>query len=397
VDIVELEHALDETLPRPAAVGGVSGGVQGAATRWSEAVWNRAVSGGPLDLTSSERSRGLQLALHPVFVCGVHRSGTTLVRDLLDGHPALLVLPSEGTFFTNLEPSLRQLPQDQWLSFVGCEWLRRMANPIYQIPYWVLGRSSPTASPYVDFARSLLAWWSIIKDQFSGSVRAWPLLSVVLAYAHSTRALSQSSGVRFWVEKTPTNEQFLKELYSDFPTAKVVHVVRHPYSVYASQKRLYEIAAEPFDIRFTVMRDLSFSFQIAVSETSVRSSHSYLVLKYEQLATANEYETAALASFLDIEPHLSLTRTTVADQLSMSNSAFSQEGSAIGRVSRASSIGNHTLTSFERECITASLGDAPLQFGYRLDPVSIVRRMLLRTSLLINEQARRFRRSLSYI
>ena len=220
MDIFELERAFDQELPRPAAVGGVSERAPGAAIRWSEAVWTRAVCAGPLELTSSERSRGLELALHPVFVCGTHRSGTTLVRDLLDGHPALVVVPSEGTFFTNLEPRLRQLPPERWLAFVGCEWLRRMANPIYQMPYWILGRSSPTSSPYVDFARSLLAWWHTVKEQLSGSVKAWPLVSIVLAYAHCTRALSKTSAVRFWVEKTPTNEQFLGELYSDFPTAK---------------------------------------------------------------------------------------------------------------------------------------------------------------------------------
>ena len=92
-------------------------------------------------------ARGLDLAGRPVFVCGVHRSGTTLVRDLLDGHPALAVLPSEGSFYTTHRDHLSAADRSTWRHIMGCEWCRRLANPINQLPYWLTGRGTATYSP----------------------------------------------------------------------------------------------------------------------------------------------------------------------------------------------------------------------------------------------------------
>jgi len=48
-----------------------------------------------------ELNRTLGWLARPVFICGHHRTATTLMRQLLDGHPELLVLPSEGTYLTS--------------------------------------------------------------------------------------------------------------------------------------------------------------------------------------------------------------------------------------------------------------------------------------------------------
>ncbi|MDZ7690392.1 MAG: sulfotransferase [Balneolaceae bacterium] len=38
----------------------------------------------------------------PIFILGAHKSGTTLLRSIFDGHPALFVIPFESHFFQNL-------------------------------------------------------------------------------------------------------------------------------------------------------------------------------------------------------------------------------------------------------------------------------------------------------
>ena len=37
----------------------------------------------------------------PIFILGCTKSGTTLLRNLFDGHPQLFVVPSESHFFQN--------------------------------------------------------------------------------------------------------------------------------------------------------------------------------------------------------------------------------------------------------------------------------------------------------
>ena len=197
-------------------------------------------------LDPDDVERGLAVARRPVFICGAHRSGTTLVRDLLDGHPALCVLPSEGTFFTSLQAHLERRPPEDRQAFLGGEWLRRLANPINRPPYWLLGRSSCGVSPYVEFARVLGAWWSVVEERLGDRISAWPLVAVSLTYARATRGHATAVEPSRWVEKTPGNERFVRLLMREFPAAKIIHVVREPLAVLASRKRLEILATGSF-------------------------------------------------------------------------------------------------------------------------------------------------------
>jgi hypothetical protein len=333
--ISELESELARLLParrRPQA------DVLTAARRWSEAVWTAAAAAGPGELSAAESERGLALGARPVFVCGVHRSGTTLVRDLLDAHPSLAVLPSEGSF-----------RHDAGLAEVGREWVRRLANPINQPPYWLLGRSGPEGSPYVDFARLLAAWW--------GETRERPLVAVALAYA-SCRGLE---GVERWVEKTPGNERRLDRLCADFPAAKVVQVVRHPMAVLASRKRIEEIATGAFRCRRRVLKELVRSYEVAAAP---REGH--WVLRYEDLVADVEGTTDRLAAFLGIAPLPELRRPTVAGQPAFSNSSFASAGEAGLVRPAAADFHAEALTAAERRRLAARVGASAAGLGYRL-------------------------------
>lgn len=197
--VISAEDVLDAQLSAPRLEGSPSRALSSAARRWSERVWDSALEAGPLHLDASDIARGLRMIEAPIFICGAHRSGTTLLRNLLDDHPAISLLPSEGTFFTNLEPALRRQPLESWLPWMGMEWLRRLANPVNQAPYWLLGRTSEERSPYIDFARSLMTWWPIISTRL-GTLSSWPITAVALAYAQRTRALDETSNVVRWGE-----------------------------------------------------------------------------------------------------------------------------------------------------------------------------------------------------
>jgi hypothetical protein len=134
-DIRALEEAFDRELPVERRHATPGDALLAAGRRWSAAVWAAAERAGPAALAPDDVAWGRALAARPVFVVGVHRSGTTLLRDLLDGHPALSVLPAEGTWLTSLHPKIRRLPEAERLGAFGEEWLRRLANPVNQPPY----------------------------------------------------------------------------------------------------------------------------------------------------------------------------------------------------------------------------------------------------------------------
>src|SRR5690349_24564556 len=54
------------------------------AQRWSKLVWQRAMKLGPSPIAPSGIAASRRMATAPVYICGAPRSGTTLVRDLLE-------------------------------------------------------------------------------------------------------------------------------------------------------------------------------------------------------------------------------------------------------------------------------------------------------------------------
>ncbi len=378
--VIALECSLDTHFGHPRVSPESYRALPVAAARWSQAVWDAAVAEGPVRLGRAEVSRGLDVARQPIFICGTHRSGTTLVRDLLDDHPALAVLPSEGTFFTSSRRALRRRAPGRRLQLLGCEWVRRLANPIHQAPYWVLGRSSHDYSPYVYFARCLMAWWPIAGSRLGVTASSWPLAAVALAYAHCTHGLCDPPCNTQWAEKSPTNERFLGTLIAEFPRGRVIHVIRHPLAVLASRLREATNLGEPGVPLWRIARDLERSYRIAARQAHDASDPRYLLLRYEDLLTAPRAAVERLAGFLGIDCLPVLLSPTVAGLPAASNSSF-HEDAIPGRIEpQPAQLRIEGLGRAARERFSALLGDAAARVGYEIAPLPVWRRTVLRVA-----------------
>lgn len=353
------EEYLDQLLPKRRIAHSVPADLFLAAKRWSAKVWADAEREGPIVLADEEIEKGLKLIQSPVFICGVHRSGTTLVRDLLDAHSELVVLPSEGTYYTNLEAKLIKLSEKDRPALIGKEWLRRLANPINQEPYWLLGRSTVTVSPYVNFARYLMAWWR------EPGVDAQT--AVVLAYASVTDNLS----AKFWVDKTPTNERFLKRIWQEMPNSRIIHVIREPMATLASRKKM-----EPGVKLRVALADLKRSFQVATDRCAIKDDR-FLLVRYEQLCRDPQSFKDEIAAFLGIVASNSLNRPTVAGIPARANSSFNVRDDA-GRIFKPSHHKYKSLRSAEKRYISANIGHLAHKLGYTLVSVNLWKRLLLK-------------------
>lgn len=369
--IIDAENVLNNLLPTTRLQDSPPAPLLIAAKKWSELVWEMAEQSGPIPLSTKQISQRIDLVQHPVFICGVHRSGTTLVRNLLDNHPQLVVLPSEGTYYTNLEHKLRQLPPDEWAAYLGTEWLRRLANPINQQPYWLLGRTDNDTSPYVDFARYLLAWWQTL-PHIAGTT--WPHQAIILAYASVTNNLN----AKLWVDKTPTNERFIERIWEEFPSARIIHVVREPVATLTSRRVM-----EPAITLRLALKFLRISYQIATKE-SILNEDKFLLLKYERLCDNPEAVINELTDFLEIENSDALTNATVAGMFAKANSSFNGD-TASGTILKP---GQHrqkeVFTTNELRLITASVGNLANKLGYNMPGIALITKLFLRLKLLLS-------------
>ena len=334
------------------------------------AAWALAAAAGPLELGAEDVARGLALARRPVFICGVHRSGTTLVRDLLDWHPELSVLPAEGLFFTHLQRRIVGLEGARALELVGRTWLQRLADHSSQPPFWLLGRSSAENSPYVSFARALMAWWHVAERTMSSSVKSWPLVSAMLAYAYSMAGGRIADGQLRWAEKTPTNEQFIDQLLADFPESKIIHVIRDPTSVYESRKSMELQTFGTFGNKRSVLKDLVRTYRVALAHRDGSLGGRYLLTRYEDLINGQNTEIDRLAAFLQIQSLPILRRPTVAGIPVGSNSSF-EAGTPAGRILPVRThTPKHNLDRADEDLVGSAVGRLANRFGYDIPPVT---------------------------
>lgn len=355
--IVEAENELAKLLPERRLQKPPSTKLLLAALKWSDLVWQQAEKLGPISLTSTQIANGFAMRHRPVFICGVHRSGTTLVQNLLDGHPQLSVLPSEGTFYTNQEHKLKQLPHSQQARCLGTEWLRRMANPINQQPYWLLGRSDGASSLYVDFARYILAWWAVLPHSRHTQ---WPHLAIILAYATCTNNLT----ALYWVDKTPTNERFLQRIRTEFPGAKIVQVVRHPIKTLTSRKIM-----EPGITLRNALRYLKISYRVAIHEMPI-NRRNFFLLRYEELCDDPDKITKQLADFLNIDFGTTLQHATTAGMPTPANSSFIRDTPSGKILKPMVQVQEDIFTPADKKLIAACIGKEAQILGYAVDKVS---------------------------
>ncbi|MFI4868094.1 MAG: sulfotransferase family protein [Steroidobacterales bacterium] len=347
------------------------------ALAWSDRVWAAAETRGPCRIAPEDIERGVSLARRPVFICGVHRSGTTLIRDLLDSHPALSVLPAEGTLHSNRWSRIVG-PTDASLRAVACEWVRRLANHSNQPPFWLLGRSSSVDSPYVSFARALMAWWFIVERALGRDTRSWTLVAVALAYAYCNAGGRIAPAALRWVEKTPANERFINRLLAEFPDARIIHVIRDPMAVFNSRKIMELHTSAAFRNVRAVLRDLARTYRVAIACSDANLSDRYLLIRYEQLVNDQRVTISRLAAFLGIQPLPILWRPTIGGVLAGSNSSY-ESGEVKGRIlADDEHMPHRTLTGAEKLLVATVVGRSANRLGYGISAVSGLRATLRR-------------------
>jgi len=286
---------------------------------WANAVWAASEVIGPSVPSSDELDRGLGLAQQPVFICGAARSGTTLLRDLLDGHPQLVVIPNESGFYRTVERELAAMRSDRHCSFLGARWTGRLAA---RPPFWLLGSSTRKRSPYVSFAREYAGWWQVSERRKEAMITSWPLAAFALSYAQRLGAGRLPPDARKWVEKTPGNERCMARIWQDFPAAKVIQIVRRPEDVLASAKHMTPHRWTNRRKLTHILGEMAPSYRIAAHSRNILPEERYCLIKYEDLTADPAAVMALIARFLEIEFLPSLLQPTVAGRQALNNSSF---------------------------------------------------------------------------
>lgn len=238
-------------------------------------------------------------ALHPgiIFVTGASRSGTTMLSRIFANHSTILGLNELHYFGDLCDVGRGRAPlSSAELSQMAAVTLARQARTIWG--------SGPTAE---ERSRAEAICATLPPEERNG----FGLYAAVLA------ALCREAGKPTACEQTPRNIYYAQPLLAAFPQARLVHIVRDPRAVLASQKNRWKLRQHgaknvPWSelIRTWVNYHPITATKLWVGASNCalhsRSNPRFRMVRFEELVAQPRPQVEALCGFLGIgfEPQM---------------------------------------------------------------------------------------------
>ena len=288
----------------------------------------------------------------PVFIVGANRSGTTLLRLLLNAHSEIAV-PDElvyfrGAFFSKSVDNWKITPLDK----TQYEWLVDD----------FLERNRETLSPLdVDkLADQILdRGWS---DDAGGDMK--------LPYEYTLEQWAAAHGKSRWGEKTPGNLFYVRDIVEMFPDAMFIYLVRDPRAGVLSMQKasIYstDVVINALNRRYYLTKGLRLLERVV-------SADQRMVLRYEDLLEDPEAKARELCAFLDLPFEDDMLRFHESARQYMNPRAARDINPAANRPILVGKADTWRKEMTPRECaiVEAICGDAMREFGYELSGQSV--------------------------
>jgi Sulfotransferase family len=211
-------------------------------------------------------------ALAPIFIVGAPRSGTSLLRNLLNRHPAIglcdethylyYVWSRRRAFGDLADAAARRRLVDRYLA---TRRLRRLGIPLEDLAT----RLERDGTSYDAFFVTLLRFYAAVHHK------------------------------RRFGEKTPQHAFFVATLCEWYPRCRILHLVRDPRDVVASLLRM------PWASRNAFVNARRWLASVTAVERA-GSRDNLMRVRYEQLVTDPESELRRICDFVGEEPHAGL-------------------------------------------------------------------------------------------
>lgn len=298
------------------------------------------------------------LEQHPIFICGLPRSGTTLLKALLDGHPELVVDASESRFFMYFVPQAQKVSP--------------RARPELALDILLFPKHR-IFDPAGDHYKTYFSHISVdeLKKTFLEKLRTTDqelrdyLTTSVLTFGEFSDQLRDET--KYWVEKTIFNERYVDQIFEWWPNAKCIHIIRDPKDQFANFRRRDIRQNRPPTKIGAFCYTWGNSAQLALAHQQQYGDQRYLILHYEDLVADPESQIKRLIDYLDIENHPILYQPTkVGGKIPWSgNSSLDQKFSGISDAS----VGKWQESLSQRQLILLQLlvGKYMQEFGYWLE------------------------------
>ncbi len=238
----------------------------------------------------------------PIFILGAHKSGTTLLRNLFDGHSQMFTIPVESHFFQLKGHWVDNEYRSQKPAAHSREVL------INKYTAWIQ-RCNETFDPLADaFARGLFDMDTFRESMTSCNAQTekeWMSLYFQSIYTSIyTKPIKESIRI---IEKSVEHAEFALNIKTMFPEAKFIHIIRNPYANLVSLRK-FKSKKFGYPILPRLLKTLYNNFYFMYKNESL--INDYHIVRYEDLLTQPEDTIRSLCVFAGIEEEPILFRPT---------------------------------------------------------------------------------------
>lgn len=306
---------------------------------------------------SALRDYILTLQDHPVFIGGMAKSGTSLMRNLLDHHPQLAIFPCEGVLFHSLN-IVADLPYKERCRHILLAALEQLiSHDLGGGPYWVLTRGDHTPDPYANLVSAYRQRLAQLPPSDEAIVQA-----IVYAYLLARSPFAEPRAERAWVEKTPDNIDRMSFLLKLYPAAKFIICLRDPRAVIASTKFRHLQKYHNFKLQST-LNTMRLGWQKLLCD-QLQHGDRILLVHYEDLVSNTRSEMERVADFLATDFDDRLLVPTVGGLSARANSGYTREVTGTEVHTGSIERWRQKLTAAEIDFINAEMAPLMAQFGY---------------------------------
>ena len=249
---------------------------------------------------------------NPIFILGIHKSGTTLLRSLLDNHHNLFVLPIESHVFKHngisiLYP-LRNFRGDILTS------KQIITNYLTNLKYSKnLPKNFKGGDHKIDWNISIIQKYleKKITNKLVDSIKAF---YSSLYYDLFNSELNEEKRV---VEKSVEHLEFAIIIKNLFPTAKFIHISRNYYSNLVSIRKFMSVKKFPYLLK--PLQCIAYDIHFKNLNKKILGDDYHLV-DYEYLLKNPKIEMKQIADFLDLMYESTLENPTTMGKIWRGNS-----------------------------------------------------------------------------
>jgi len=289
-----------------------------------------------------------------IFVTGMHKSGTTLIQRILDGHSKILSLPFETHFFFLTGKAIdysnyRLLEEERSIEDIKKE-MRNLVLKGSTEKCRFENRPHDFLNIEI-FDESMKTDVNSINNLFNQYLK-----SILLASGFSFTSKKRI------VEKSVEHDEFAIEFKKMFPKAKFIRIIRNPYaSVVGFRKQLQK---KKFPLLSHPIASLKNSVYW-LNRNKELLGDDYLILKYEDLVIQPEESINHICNFLNIDFEEILLRPTFNSEPWLGNSSTGKPMESISNenVDRWKS----EITRIEKHIISRYFTPFLKEYGYEVN------------------------------